>query len=93
MYMYFLLFSQVVARSMVTSEIYTYCCSTDTSLTLNGGVLCEIATVHLLKNFESLSIGNPGNQLMKEEKYNEAIKCYTNAMKLDSSNAVFLCNR
>ena len=30
---------------------------------------------------------------MKEEKYNEAIKCYTEAMKLDSRNAVFLCNR
>lgn len=34
-----------------------------------------------------------GNQLMKEEKYNEAILCYTKAMELDSANAVFPCNR
>ncbi|CAH3157273.1 unnamed protein product, partial [Porites evermanni] len=34
-----------------------------------------------------------GNQLMKEEKYEEAIKCYTKAMELDSANAVFPCNR
>lgn len=34
-----------------------------------------------------------GNQLMKEEKYNEAIQCYTKAMELDSANAVFPCNR
>lgn len=30
---------------------------------------------------------------MKEEKYNEAIACYTKAMELDSANAVFPCNR
>lgn len=34
-----------------------------------------------------------GNQLMKDEKYEEAIKCYTKAMELDSTNAVFPCNR
>lgn len=34
-----------------------------------------------------------GNQLMKEEKYQEAIRCYTKAIELDSSNAVFPCNR
>lgn len=30
---------------------------------------------------------------MKDEKYEEAIKCYTKAMELDSTNAVFPCNR
>lgn len=35
----------------------------------------------------------PGNQLMKEEKYKEAIECYTRAMELDNTNAVFPCNR
>jgi len=34
-----------------------------------------------------------GNQLMKSEKYQEAIQCYTKAMELDSANAVFPCNR
>lgn len=34
-----------------------------------------------------------GNQLMKEEKYEDAIQCYTKAMELDSANAVFPCNR
>lgn len=36
---------------------------------------------------------NEGNQLMKNEKYQEAIQCYTKAMELDSANAVFPCNR
>ncbi|XP_029187909.1 small glutamine-rich tetratricopeptide repeat-containing protein alpha-like [Acropora millepora] len=36
---------------------------------------------------------NEGNQLMKSEKYQEAIQCYTKAMELDSANAVFPCNR
>ena len=30
---------------------------------------------------------------MKEEKYKEAIECYTRAMELDNTNAVFPCNR
>lgn len=30
---------------------------------------------------------------MKEEKYKEAIQCYTKAMELDAANAVFPCNR
>ena len=30
---------------------------------------------------------------MKDEKYKEAIQCYTKAMELDSANAVFPCNR
>lgn len=34
-----------------------------------------------------------GNQLMKDEKYHEAIQCYTEAIELDSTNAVFPCNR
>lgn len=34
-----------------------------------------------------------GNQLMKQEKYQEAIQCYSKAMELDGANAVFPCNR
>ena len=30
---------------------------------------------------------------MKEEKFEEAIACYTKAMEMDSTNAVFPCNR
>lgn len=30
---------------------------------------------------------------MKEEKYKEAIECYTRALELDNTNAVFPCNR
>lgn len=43
-----------------------------------------------LKKLFSLVVGN---QLMKREKYEEAIQCYTKAMELDSANAVFPCNR
>ena len=30
---------------------------------------------------------------MKQEKYQEAIQCYSKAMELDGANAVFPCNR
>ncbi|XP_013786316.1 small glutamine-rich tetratricopeptide repeat-containing protein alpha-like isoform X2 [Limulus polyphemus] len=36
---------------------------------------------------------NEGNNLMKLEKYTDAIECYTKAIKLDGSNAVYYCNR
>jgi tetratricopeptide (TPR) repeat protein len=34
-----------------------------------------------------------GNNLMKEGKYGDAIGCYDQAVKLDWTNAVYLCNR
>lgn len=34
-----------------------------------------------------------GNNLMKSEKFDEALKCYTKAIQLDGRNAVFYCNR
>lgn len=34
-----------------------------------------------------------GNNLMKAEKYKEALECYTQAVSLDGSNAVYYCNR
>ncbi|RWS24583.1 small glutamine-rich tetratricopeptide repeat-containing protein alpha-like isoform X2 [Leptotrombidium deliense] len=34
-----------------------------------------------------------GNNLMKLEKYDEALKCYTKAVQLDPKNAVYFCNR
>ena len=39
--------------------------------------------------FVSLS----GNTHLKLEKFQEAIDCYTNAIKLDAKNATYFCNR
>ncbi|XP_076352981.1 small glutamine-rich tetratricopeptide repeat-containing protein beta-like isoform X1 [Tachypleus tridentatus] len=36
---------------------------------------------------------NEGNNLMKLEKYTDAIECYTKAIMLDGNNAVYYCNR
>ena len=34
-----------------------------------------------------------GNELMKQDQYQAAIDCYTQALKLDGRNAVYYCNR
>jgi len=34
-----------------------------------------------------------GNECFKERRYDEAIECYTQAIGLDSSNAVLYANR
>jgi len=34
-----------------------------------------------------------GNELMKQEKFQEALVCYTQAIDIDDSNAVYFCNR
>jgi len=36
---------------------------------------------------------NEGNELMKQEKYNEALAKYKEAIEIDASNAVYYCNR
>lgn len=35
----------------------------------------------------------PGNNFMKEEKFSDALECYTQAVKLDNKNSVYYCNR
>nr|XP_032826831.1 small glutamine-rich tetratricopeptide repeat-containing protein alpha isoform X1 [Petromyzon marinus]XP_032826832.1 small glutamine-rich tetratricopeptide repeat-containing protein alpha isoform X1 [Petromyzon marinus] len=36
---------------------------------------------------------NEGNQYMREERYSEAVECYTHAIELHQQNAVYFCNR
>ena len=36
---------------------------------------------------------NDGNELMKQDKYKEALDCYNKAIEIDKNNAVFYCNR
>lgn len=42
---------------------------------------------------EAETVKNEGNQLMKEEKYTEALTAYNRAICLDATNPVFYCNR
>lgn len=41
----------------------------------------------------SEKLKSEGNEFMKQEKYNEAVDCYTRAISLDGRNAVYYCNR
>ena len=36
---------------------------------------------------------NEGNELMKQEKYKEALESYNKAIEIDKNNAVYYCNR
>ena len=36
---------------------------------------------------------NDGNDLMKQEKYKEALEAYNAAIKIDGNNAIYYCNR
>ncbi|KAK3858791.1 hypothetical protein Pcinc_035044 [Petrolisthes cinctipes] len=42
---------------------------------------------------EAETLKNEGNQLMRDEKFAEALDCYTKAISKDSRNAVYYCNR
>ncbi|CAH8872169.1 unnamed protein product [Trichobilharzia szidati] len=39
------------------------------------------------------ALKNQGNQCMKQEKFEEAVACYSKAIELSPFNAVFYCNR
>mgnify|MGYP002378566553 CR=1 FL=1 len=36
---------------------------------------------------------NEGNDLVKQEKYKEALEAYNAAIKIDGNNAIYYCNR
>ncbi len=36
---------------------------------------------------------NEGNEFVKQEKYKEALEAYNAAIKIDSNNAIYYCNR
>lgn len=63
----------------------------ETATQTRGGSTADQPTAEDRAKAEELK--TEGNQLMKEEKYKEAIQCYTKAMELDAANAVFPCNR
>lgn len=42
---------------------------------------------------EAENLKNEGNNLIKAERYQEAINAYTRAIELDRNNAVYFCNR
>lgn len=39
------------------------------------------------------SFKNQGNDLMKQEKYQEALECYSQAISIDENNAIYYANR
>ncbi|KAG7161912.1 Small glutamine-rich tetratricopeptide repeat-containing protein alpha-like, partial [Homarus americanus] len=42
---------------------------------------------------EAEQLKNEGNQLMRDDKFTEALDCYTKAISKDCLNAVYYCNR
>ncbi|KAK3736600.1 hypothetical protein QZH41_006361 [Actinostola sp. cb2023] len=56
-----------------------------------GGTTVMQPTANARERAEQLKA--EGNQLMKIEKYPEAINCYTQAIALDNTNPVYPCNR
>lgn len=50
-------------------------------------------TISADRKLEAENIKNEGNQLMKEEKYNDALVAYNKAICIDATNPVFYCNR
>lgn len=72
--------------------------STETDNPLNHIDLYEIykntcCTISPDRAKEAENIKNEGNQLMKDEKYNEALIAYNKAISIDATNPVFYCNR
>jgi len=56
----------------------------------DGKSACQV-TDEIKAKAESLKC--EGNNLVKDDKYAEAIECYSKAIALDASNAVYYCNR
>lgn len=72
--------------------------TTDTDNPLNYIDLYEIyqntcCTISPDRKQDAENIKNEGNQLMKEEKYSEALTAYNRAISIDATNPVFYCNR
>lgn len=72
--------------------------NSDTDNPLNHIDLYEIyqntcCTISPDRKQEAENIKNEGNQLMKEEKYSEALCAYNRAISIDATNPVFYCNR
>lgn len=42
---------------------------------------------------EAENLKNKGNEFMKVEKFSDALKSYSDALKLDNKNSVYYCNR
>ncbi|XP_032228420.1 small glutamine-rich tetratricopeptide repeat-containing protein alpha [Nematostella vectensis] len=61
------------------------------NLQTNGGATSMHPTAQDRQKAEELK--NEGNQLMKEEKFQEAINSYSRAIELDNTNSVYPCNR
>jgi len=59
----------------------------------NSYVRKETKPVTEKEKLEAERLKNEGNNLMKSEKFNEALQCYTQAIQIDGSNAVYYCNR
>lgn len=63
---------------------------TETSQTKTPDVRKELSREERLK---AELLKNQGNDLMKEDKYAEAFEHYTNAIKIDTNNAIYYSNR
>uniref|UniRef100_A0A2K6L923 Small glutamine-rich tetratricopeptide repeat-containing protein beta n=2 Tax=Colobinae TaxID=9569 RepID=A0A2K6L923_RHIBE len=74
-----------LAVSQPLTEMFTNSFCKNDVLPLSNSVPEDVGKADQLKD--------EGNNHMKEENYAAAVDCYTQAIELDSNNAVYYCNR
>ncbi|XP_076973455.1 small glutamine-rich tetratricopeptide repeat-containing protein beta isoform X2 [Tamandua tetradactyla] len=74
-----------LAVAQPLTEIFTNTLCKNDIVSLSNSVAEDVGKADQLKD--------EGNNHMKEENYNAAVECYTQAIELDPSNAVYYCNR
>ncbi|XP_057598399.1 small glutamine-rich tetratricopeptide repeat-containing protein beta isoform X2 [Hippopotamus amphibius kiboko] len=74
-----------LAVSQPLTEMFTNSFCKNDILPLSNSVPEDVGKADQLKD--------EGNNHMKEENYAAAVDCYTQAIELDSNNAVYYCNR
>lgn len=80
-----------VSRSLY--EIFSEATKTERPIQASTAGVTESKPVSEEDKAEAEDLKNQGNQLMREEKFTQALDAYTKAISKNSSNGVYYCNR